>query len=158
MKPALRRMVAADKPALMQIIKQVPEFEPEEVVIAEELIDSFLHDPKSGYYILVAELDSALVGYICYGDTPMTKGTWDMYWAAVATGHQGKGIGKELFEAAEKDIREHKGRLIIIETSGKPQYEKTRHFHVARGYEPVCRIADYYSPGDDLMIFQKRLS
>ena len=157
MKLHIRQMTAADKTALMQILNQISEFEPEEVGVAEDVIDGYLKSPtSSGYYILVAEYNSSLVGYICYGDTPLTKGTWDIYWMAVTPQHQSLGIGKALVEAAESNIKELKGRLIIIETSSKPEYEKTRSFHKARGYALTCRIADFYSPGDDLLIFQKR--
>lgn len=157
MKLDIRQMTAADKPALMLILNQIPEFEPEEIGVAEGVIDNYLKSPaSSGYYILVADYNSSLAGYICYGDTPLTKGTWDIYWIAVASRHQSLGIGKALVEAAESNIKELKGRLIIIETSSKPEYEKTRRFHKARGYALTCRIADFYSPGDDLLIFQKR--
>lgn len=158
MMPNIRQMTAADKPVIMQLLKRIPEFEPEEIVIAEEVIDCFLRDPVgSGYPTLVAEIGLATVGYICYGPAPLTRGTWDIYWMAVEPKEQAKGIGKALMAAAESDITEHQARLIVIETSSKPEYEKTRRFHIARGYELVCRIADFYSPGDDKLIFQKRL-
>jgi len=158
MKPAIRPLAANDKPAIMRILQQVPEFEPEEVVVAEELIDCYLQDSvASGYLILVAESDSMLAGYVCYGNTPLTKGTWDIYWMAVDPSKQSKGIGKALLSSAEEDIASRKGRLIIIETSSKPMYEKTRQFHRARGYERIGRIADFYAPGDDKLIYQKRL-
>ena len=158
MKPAIRRMAANDKPAVMRILQQVPEFEPDEVVVAEELIDCYLQDSlASGYFILVAESDSMPVGYVCYGNTPLTKGTWDIYWMAVDPSKQSKGVGKALLSSAEEDIASREGRLIIIETSSKPLYEKTRQFHQARGYERIGRIADFYAPGDDKLIYQKRL-
>jgi GNAT superfamily N-acetyltransferase len=158
MKPSIRWMTISDKPAILNILRHTPEFEPDEVVVAEELIDCYLHDSTaSGYYILVADSGSMAVGYICYGNTPLTKGTWDIYWMAVSPAEQAKGIGKALLTAAEEDIKGKKGRLIIIETSSKPEYEKTRRFHQARGYELLCCIADFYSPGDDKLIYQKRL-
>lgn len=159
MKPTIRPMTASDKASLMEILKRIPEFEPEEIGIAEEVIDSYLKDPvNSGYYVLVAELDSSLAGYIQYGNTPLTNGTWDIYWMAIEPRLQGKGIGKVLMGVAETDIKKREGRLILIETSSKPLYEKTRNFHVGRGYALTCRIADFYSPGDDLLIFTKRLN
>ncbi len=128
------------------------------MVVAEELIDSYLDDPSgSGYYILVAEADSTVEGYICYGPTPLTDATWDVYWMAVGREKQGQGIGSALLKSAEKEIREHQGRLVIIETSSTPLYEKTRRFHVGEGYEVICRIPDFYAPGDDKLIMQKRL-
>jgi ribosomal protein S18 acetylase RimI-like enzyme len=128
------------------------------VVVAEELIDCYLEDPfGSGYQILVAEVDSTVTGYICYGLTPLTEDTWDIYWMAVAREKQGQGIGSALMKSAEKELVRAKGRLAIIETSSTPAYEKTRHFHLSQGYEIVARIPDFYAPGDDKLILQKRL-
>jgi len=128
------------------------------VAVAEELIDSYLNDPSgSGYHILVADVDSTVTGYICYGPTPLTEGTWDIYWMAVTPEKQGRGIGSALMKSAEKAIVRAKGRLVIIETSSTPAYEKTRNFHLSQGYEIVARIPDFYAPGDDKLILQKRL-
>jgi ribosomal protein S18 acetylase RimI-like enzyme len=147
-----------DKPHVTKILHGTPEFKPFEVEVAEELIDYYLNDPSgSGYHVLVAEVDSAVVGYICYGLTPLTEGTWDIYWMAVAREKQGQGIGGALIKSAEKEIVKAKGRLSIIETSSTPAYEKTRHFHVSHGYEIVARIPDFYAPEDDKLILQKRL-
>jgi ribosomal protein S18 acetylase RimI-like enzyme len=157
-KTDIRPMTAADKPAVMNTLRALPEFTPEEVVVAEEVIDSYLEKSLgSGYHILVAEAASSVMGYVCYGPTPMTEGTWDMYWLAVDARKQGQGIGRALMAFAEDRIRESDGRLIIIETSGRPQYEKTRHFHESQGYTEVSRIADFYAPGDDKLFFEKRL-
>lgn len=154
----IRKMTKRDKAPLMSILRDTPEFTPPELVVAEEIIDCYLQEPvTSGYFIIVAKEDSFLTGYICYGPTPLTEGTWDLYWAAVARDMRGKGIGKALWEAAEADIKSKNGRLAVIETSSKPNYEQTRLFHEARGYENVGRIADFYSPGDDMLIYVKRL-
>jgi ribosomal protein S18 acetylase RimI-like enzyme len=142
----------------MRILQDTPEFKPAEVAVAEEVIDSYLEDPaNSGYCTLVAEDSSGIAGYICYGPTPMTDGTWDLYWEAVAREKQGQGIGSALMKAAEREIREANGRLALIETSSTPTYERTRLFHFSLGYEIVARIPDFYSPGDDKVILQKRL-
>jgi len=154
----IRKMTKRDKSPLMSILRDTPEFTPPELIVAEEIIDCYLQEPvTSGYFIIVATEARALAGYLCYGPTPLTEGTWDLYWAAVARNIRGKGIGKALWEAAEADINGKGGRLAVIETSSKPNYEKTRHFHQARGYENVGRIADFYSPGDDMLIYVKRL-
>jgi GNAT superfamily N-acetyltransferase len=147
-----------DKPSILKILRSTPEFKPSEVTVAEEVIDSYLESPLgSGYHILIAEVDSTVTGYICYGPTPLTEGTWDLYWEAVARERQGQGIGSALMKYAEKEIVRAKGRLAIIETSSTPAYEKTRHFHLNNGYEIVASIPDFYAPGDDKLILQKRL-
>jgi ribosomal protein S18 acetylase RimI-like enzyme len=142
----------------VKILRSTPEFKPAEVVVAEEVIDSYLRDPRgSGYHVFVAEADSSVVGYICYGPTPLTEGTWDIYWMAVAPEQQSKGIGSALLAYAEERIRENQGRLAIIETSSQPEYEKTRRFHLSHGYEIISRIPDFYASNDDKLILQKRL-
>lgn len=149
-------MTAADKPAIMHILRHTPEFKPFEVTVAEEVIDASLKDPKgSGYHILVAEGNPGISGYICYGPTPCTEGTWDFYWEAVSRDQRGKGIGTALSRAAEAAVRKARGRMILIETSSTPIYEKTRRFHEGRGYEVVARIPDYYAPGDDKVVMMK---
>jgi len=155
----IRAMNQEDKPSIMQILRSTAEFKRSEVIVAEEVIDSHLSDSyRSGYHILVAELNSTIAGYICFGPTPLTEGTWDIYWMAVAPDKQRKGVGSALLESAEKSIREAEGRLAIIETSSTPAYEKTKHFHLGHGYEIIARIPDFYAPGDDKLTLQKRVS
>lgn len=143
----------------MRILHNTPEFKPAEVTIAEELIDCHLDDPVgSGYHILVADVDGKVTGYICWGPTPLTEGTWDIYWIAVSRELQSKGIGNSLLASAEQKIRKSRGRLILVETSATSEYEKTRQFYLSCGYNLVSRIPDFYAPGDDLLTLQKRLT
>ncbi|OGO31604.1 MAG: hypothetical protein A2Z29_02960 [Chloroflexi bacterium RBG_16_56_11] len=153
----IRPMSPRDKPALMKILKSSPEFKSHEVAVAEEVIDVYLQDINgAGYAVLVAEVDSAVAGYICYGSTPCTVGTWDVYWVAVDPEKRGQGIGKALSEEVDAAIVKEHGRLIIIETSSTPLYDNTRQFYLNRGYEIAGRIPDFYAPGDDMIIMTKR--
>ncbi|MCJ7744442.1 MAG: GNAT family N-acetyltransferase [Dehalococcoidales bacterium] len=158
MRLEIRPAAGADKPVIMRILQDTPEFKPFDVEVAAELLDAYLEDPSgSGYYVLVAEADAAVVGYICCGPTPLTSGTWDVYWMAVARPEQGQGIGQALLSSAEAKIKETQARLVLIETSSKPNYEKTRRFYQSQGYEIISHIPDFYEPGDDKLTFQKRL-
>jgi ribosomal protein S18 acetylase RimI-like enzyme len=153
----IRPMVRKDKSAVTRILRDTPEFTPAEVVLADEVISDYLFNPsKSGYFILVAEMDSSIVGYICYGPTPITEGTWDIYWIAVDRKVQGQGTGRQLMTAAEEKIKQAQGRLILVETSSKPGYEKTNLFYKRMGYQETARIVDFYSVGDDQIIYEKR--
>jgi ribosomal protein S18 acetylase RimI-like enzyme len=158
MRTKVRPMIARDKPAIIQMLLNMPEFKPPEVIVAEEVLDDYLRDPvRSGYHVLVAETESLVVGYICYGPTPLTEATWDIYWLAVAPSQQSRGIGKSLLAFAEENIKETMGKIAVIETSSKPEYEASGRFYRAQGYELACRIADFYAPGDDKLILIKRL-
>ncbi len=153
----IRPMTSKDKPSIMRILQSTPEFTPAEVVLADEVISEYLFNPtESGYFILVAEIDSSIAGYVCYGPTPITEGTWDIYWIAVDHNTQGQGVGKKLMEAAEEKIKQARGRLILVETSSKPGYEKTNLFYQRIGYKETCRIVDFYAIGDDQIIYEKR--
>ena len=154
----IRPMTAADRQRVIQIIESIPEFKTIEVPVAKELVDSYLANPHtSGYYILVAEVDSSIAGYICYGPTPLTIGTWDIYWIAVDPNRQRQGIGKALYAYTEDGIKKDLGRMIMIETSSSEEYENTRRFHKSQGYQVVCQISDFYAVGDDKLVLRKIL-
>ncbi|HEY41293.1 MAG TPA: GNAT family N-acetyltransferase [Dehalococcoidia bacterium] len=154
----IRPMLSSDKATLHDILNTIPEFSSDDVLVAREVIDNYLRDPAgSGYNVLVAEIEKDVVAYICYGPTPLTKGTWDIYWMATLPEKQGHGIGSDLLGLAESKIVESGGRLIMIETSSRSDYEKALHFHQNHCYEVICRLSDFYAPGDDKLILQKKL-
>lgn len=151
-------MTEEDKAAIVEILQVTSEFTSTEVKVALELIDLYLkYGTGSDYYVLVAETDNTPAGYICFGPTPLTEGTWDIYWMAVNPQKQRQGIGRRLLNDAETSISDAGGRLILIETSSKPDYERTRYFYQSCGYEIIARIPDFYTPGDNKIVFQKRL-
>lgn len=154
----LRNMTSGDKSPIMIIVRKLPQFTPGEITVAEEVIDSYLNDwHHSGYHILVAESEQSVIGYVCFGPVPLTTGTWDLYWIAVAQEHQAHGIGRRLMTAAEDEARQREGRLLLVETSSQPGYDKTRSFYESCGYEVISQIPDFYSPGDDKLTFRKQL-
>ena len=68
------------------------------------------------------------------------------------------GLRSLLLGHVEKDIRAQEGRLLLIETSTLPHYEPTRRFYERYGYARECVIRDYYSEGDDKVVFSKHVS
>jgi len=154
---SVRPLTGGDRTAVFGILRATPEFKPFEVVVAEEVCDSYLSDPASGYHALVADWDGVPAGYICFGPTPLTVGTWDIYWVAVLQAKRGHGLGKALMRAAEKGMAEADARLILLETSSKAEYEDARRFYLLLGYEEVCRVPDFYDRGDDKLVYWKRL-
>src|SRR5574340_793102 len=71
---------------------------------------------------------SETVGWVCWGPTPCTLGTFDIYWIGVAPAWQGRGVGRALTAFAEQKIAERGGRLCVVETSSREAYAPTRHF------------------------------
>jgi hypothetical protein len=48
--------------------------------------------------------------------------------------------------------------MLLIETSSQETYGGTIQFYERTGYELVGKIPEYYKPGDDKLIFAKRLA
>ena len=113
-------------------------------------------DPSVPYHALVAEVDGDVAGWICWGATPCTVGTWDLYWMAVDPARHGAGVGTRLIEAMERRL-DGVARLIVIDTSGRADYGPTRAFYEARGYEKAATVRDFYANGDDQVIYSKRV-
>ena len=155
----IRPLVTADRETVRQILEASGSFTTEELGIALELIDEWIERGEaSGYVTSVIEESSEVRGYICYGPTPLTDGTFDLYWIAVESTAQGKGYGQRLLRHAEGDVRQRGGRLLLIETSSQESYGSTIRFYERAGYELVARIPGYYRPGDDKLVFAKSLA
>ncbi len=154
----LHKITREDKLGIFNLLKKISQFKEAEIEIAKELIGENLSKGiDSGYHILVAEVDGVISGYICYGPTPLTESTWDIYWEAVAPECQGCGVGSYLIKEAEKNIRMLGGTQVIIETSSTPDYEKTRNFYNSKGYSQISCILDFYKPGDHMTTYCKKL-
>jgi GNAT superfamily N-acetyltransferase len=155
----IRPMSAPDKPAVMGLIRATDMFTPAEIVVAEELIDVYLGTPgQKDYEVVVSESDGGgVAGYMTWGPTPLAENVYDLYWMAVSPREQGRGRGKELVAWLEDRVRTLGGRMIVIETAGQPKYHPTRQFYLRLGYTEVARIPDFYKPGDDRIIYTKRM-
>jgi len=141
------------------ILRATGVFREDEVVVALEVLDAYFARPGQDYTTLGAFTPGGdLLGYVCYGPTPCTLGTWDLYWIAVAPAAQNLGVGTRLLQEVERRLVRVHARLVIIETSSLPHYAPTRAFYLRRGYAEVARVPDFYSDGDDRVIFAKRPS
>jgi len=153
----IRPFTLEDRSPILEILYRTRMFTPLEIEVARELIDAWLYHPEQKDYILyTAEGEGKVTGYVCYGPTPATEGSFDLYWIAVDPLYQRSGIGKELLLFTEKRIQECNGRLIIIETSSQEKYAPTRSFYERNGYTLEARIKDFYRVGDDRLIYVKR--
>jgi D-alanine-D-alanine ligase len=155
--PRLRHLTAADRGRIEEITRAVGRFRDDEIVVALEVFDAAVRPIPDSYQVLGAELESRLVGWICWGPTPCTLGTYDLYWMAVDPEMQGAGIGTALLQEMERRLK-GVARLIVIDTAGRPDYSATRAFYQARGYSPVATVPDFYAPGDDQVVFVKQVS
>jgi ribosomal protein S18 acetylase RimI-like enzyme len=153
----IRPLRPEDRDPLEVLIRATGVFRPEEVQVAMEVVDAGLKKDQADYAFAVAASGQAIAGYACWGRTPCTQGTFDLYWIATHPAYQGRGVGRALMDAAWGDMRTRGGRLCVIETSSLPEYEPTRRFYLGLGCEAAAIIRDFYLPGDHKVVFTLKL-
>jgi GNAT superfamily N-acetyltransferase len=153
---ALRSVRASDRAAVERLTRGSGLFREDEIPVAVEVFDAAAAGDPS-YTALAAEVDGRVAGWICWGPTPCTLGTWDLYWMAVDPSLQGTGVGTALIREMEHRLA-GLARMIVVETAGRADYAGTRAFYAARGYRAVATIPDFYAPGDDQIAYVKYLT
>lgn len=142
---------------ILDIVDRMPNFNAEDLAVVTELIDIYLDKPASHEYTFLSYLrEGKVAGFACFGPKPMCDRVIEAYWLGVDPKVHRKGIGKTLMAEVEARAQAQGARMLVLETSGRPDYAATRAFHDARGYAPVARIPDLYAEGDDLVIYRKR--
>ncbi|MBA3345901.1 MAG: GNAT family N-acetyltransferase [Gemmatimonadales bacterium] len=154
--PVLRRLTPADRGRIEEITRAVELFRDDETLVALEVFDAAVSGSPD-YTALGADHDGRLAGWICWGPTPCTLGTYDLYWMAVDPALHGAGLGSAMVSEMERRLA-GVARLIVIETGGRPEYRRTRAFYQARGYRAAATIPDFYAPGDDQVVYVKPLT
>ena len=159
----VRTLTRKDREPVRRILEATHRFTADELTTAVELVDEWLtRGEESEYltYVLEEQSDAGetVRGYVCFGPTPLTDGTYDLYWIAVDPFSHGHGYGQQLLAFAEREAARRGGRSMLIETSSQESYGPTIRFYERAGYALVARIPEYYRPGDDKLIFMKRLT
>ena len=163
-------------------------FTADEKAVALELIDDALSSSDSDYWIRIATVSGSgsgtststststgsgngsgrmptterqepmVAGYICYGPTPMTASTFDLYWIVTHARARGRGVAKALIRAMEQDLSERGVTGIRVETSVKESHDAARRLYAALEYPIAAQFADFYAKGDDLIVYFKQFS
>jgi len=154
----VRSLGIQDRERIECILAEVKIFSTEEIKVALELIDSCLSG-NPDYIIKVATNENGTVlGYVCYGKIPLTDAVWDIYWVVVGKEFQGNGIAGRLINFIEDDLKTKSARAIMVETSSRPEYKPARNFYAKTGFSEVCIIRDFYTLGNDKVIYRKDLN
>jgi ribosomal protein S18 acetylase RimI-like enzyme len=159
---SIRPLRAGDRDALLAVLDSDETFRPDEIEVAVELIDAAAAG-SDDYRILVATPvrgtpdEPAIVGYICFGSTPMTRSTYDLYWIVCHARARGRGVARALIAAMETELADSGATGIRVETSELEGYGAARRLYAAVDYPEAARLPDFYAPGDGLIIYYKRL-
>lgn len=147
-----------DIPAILEITRRTRVFDNEEVSTVDELLNDFFTEgaDASGYYFITCRDEQGIAGFGCYGPRPLTQGTFDLYWIAADPRCQDQGVGTRLLDQVCQGVKTLGGYLLVAETSGRDEYIPARTFYETHHFELAAHIADFYAPGDDLMMYVLR--
>ncbi len=156
--PEIRATRADEAGQIVNLARQAGVFDQEEIAAVEELVDDYVTKGDASYYRFLSCCQNGSVsGFTCYSPRSLTQGTFDLCWICAAPGAQRQGVGSALIRQTEQAIRAHGGRLVLVETSSRPEYEPARRFYESNGYRREAVIKDFYAEGDSLMVYSKRL-
>jgi len=153
------QLIPSDSQTIGALLESTGFFHSYEIDVAKELSDLHLEKGAiaSGYHFIVAQEGETMLGYCCYGPNPCTESSYDLYWIAVNKSQMNQGVGRKLMTLLEQSVVTLGGTIVWAETSGRSIYEPTRAFYVTIGYEKVAVMPDFYAPGDDKVVFMKRV-
>jgi ribosomal protein S18 acetylase RimI-like enzyme len=152
------RPTTPDDTAALIALAEAIGFTPNEIEELRELLAGYFAGSLGRDHFWVTDDDGGPVGVAYYAPERMTDGTWNLYLIAVRPDLQGQGRGSALLRYVEQTLRAQGDRLLLVETSGLPDFERTRAFYRKCGYEQEARIRDFYKAGDDKIVYRKALT
>ncbi|MFZ1787499.1 MAG: GNAT family N-acetyltransferase [Saprospiraceae bacterium] len=154
MSDSIRAIVKADLLDLKEVIETSELFPPD---LLEDMISEFFTNSETQEIWLTKVIHEKAVAIAYCAPERMTEGTYNLYLIAVHKEFQGKGIGGELMKYIENLLFSRGNRLLLVETSGLPEYELTRKFYDQCNYKREAIIRDFYNEGEDKIVFWKKL-
>ena len=147
--------------AIKQLAVAAEMFGPDEVDFFDPMLAGVFDGSLEGHRWLVSETsEGALVGAAYLAPEPYADRMWNLYFIAVDPSAQGQGVGRQLLETLEADLRalgSEQARTLIVETSSTDRYASTRAFYARRGFDEEATIRQFYGPDDHKVVFWKSL-
>jgi ribosomal protein S18 acetylase RimI-like enzyme len=152
-KIAIRPLVRGDLTRVAHLVEANAMFPAE---MLDDMTAAYFAGERDVQRWIVATTDT-LAGVAYTVPEPLTEGTWNTLCICVDPEAHGQGIGTAMMQHIEHELRVQGARVLLVETSGTPEFERTRGFYDMLGYAREARIRDYYTAGDDKIIFRKAL-
>ena len=150
----IRPTITSDMPGLKALIDATGLF-------PAEMLDAMLAGYFSGEApneLWLTDNDGGPVAIAYCAPERMTQGTWNLYLIAVHPDRQGQGRGATLLRHIEQELARVGQRLLLVDTSDLPEFERTRSFYRQCGYEEEARIREFYQAGEGKILFRKAVS
>jgi GNAT superfamily N-acetyltransferase len=153
----IRPSIPDDTTALIAIASAIG-FQANELETLSEMLSDYFGGDRNTDCFWITDEDNEPVGVAYCEPERMTRQTWNLQLIAIRPDRQGQGRGAALLHYVEQTLASRGGRMLVVETSGLPDFERTRTFYTKCGYEEEARIRDFYTAGDDKVVYRKILS
>jgi ribosomal protein S18 acetylase RimI-like enzyme len=151
----IRAVYKGDFEELKTVIETSGLFPPD---LLEGMLSDFFTNPETQDIWLTKLINEKPVAIAYCAPERLTAGTYNLYLIAVLKDFQGKGIGGELMNYIETLLKSEGNRVLLVETSGLPEFELTRKFYDNCSYTREAVIRDFYNEGEDKVVFWKKLT
>lgn len=151
----IRKATTNDLDALKEVIETSGLFPPEYL---DGMMENYLSGTSPEEVWLTKEVEGRPVAIAYFAPEKLTDGTYNLYLIAVHARLRGQGIGAEMMDYIEEHLRSNGKRVLIVETSGLPSFERTRKFYDQCRYKRMAVIEDFYNEGEDKVVFWKKLN
>jgi ribosomal protein S18 acetylase RimI-like enzyme len=169
----LRPLRDGDLPAVRDLVVAAGMFTAEEALFLDDELAPLTGGPDAGGRTCLVDDAGAgadpagpgaspapapLTAVVYYRPEEAADRVWDLTMIAVHPAAQGRGTGQATMRHVERDLSGRGARLLAVRTSGTDRYAGTRAFYERCGYDRVARVADWWTDGDDLVLFTRRLA
>ncbi len=154
----IRPATREDSAAVIDLVIAVEMFSADDARLVEGMLAEYFDANKDDGHVCMIDDEGGPLGVAYYQPESAADRVWDLTMIAVQPDRQGQGRGAAMLRRVEEDLRARGQRLLLVDTSASPQYDRTRAFYVKCGYEEEARIRNYWTAGDDLVVFRKALN
>lgn len=147
-----------DVTALLEVANATGLFAPEHLELLRDMLADYFGDRSDDGNFWITDDDHGPVGVAYCELERMADQVWNLQLIAIHPERQRQGRGRTLLHYVEQALQARGGRLLLVETSGLPDFERTRAFYCKCGYEEEARIRDFYQVGEDKIVYRKALS
>lgn len=151
----IRKVIKEDLAALKSLLDTLELF-PSEML--DDMIADYLNNLESKDIWFTAAQDGNPVSIGFCAPEKLTDGTFNLYALGVSDKVQGQGLGQKMMAYIEKELVIKGHRILIVETSGSPEFEASRIFYEKLNFQKEATIRDFWEEGDDKVIYWKKLN
>ncbi len=151
----IRRTQQSDARAILAMVENSGQFDADGLAHVQRTLDQHLAGQGDEIWLTADDGEPVAVAYCA--PEPVTCGTWNLLMLWTREDRQGQGHGSGLVKRLENELRDRHARLLIVETSGLPEFATARTFYAKLGFTQEATIRDFFDSGDDKLVLTKPL-